>query len=144
MNSLEKSVSDMRALAQTLFPGGFYDTAGELAPEFRSEVPLRLMYGLRDSGVQRWQLEALTLTLRDVGEAAPLQAEAALDPAQLKVLDEVRAEDDLPAVFKALLDAVAPRLRRQKDLVAFYGVMNNVCSKWDTMADLLHRDADAV
>jgi hypothetical protein len=144
MNSLQKSVADMQALAQTLFPGGFYDAAGEIAPEFRSEVPLRLMYGLRDAGVQRWQIEALTLTLRDVGEAAPLQAEAALDPAQRKVLDEVRAEDQLPAVFKALLDAVAPRLQRQKDLVAFYGVMNNVCSKWDTMAGLLHKDANAV
>jgi len=144
MNTLQKAVADIRQLAQTLFSGGFYDATGELAQEFRAEVPLRLMYALRDAGVQRWQLEALTLTLRDVGEAAPLHSEAALDPAQQRVIDEVRAEDEMPAVFKALLDAVVPRLQRQKDLVAFYGVMNNVCSKWDTMAGLLHKDANAV
>lgn len=144
MNSLHKAAADMRQLAHTLFPGGFYNAAGDLAPEFRGEVPLRLMYALRDAGVQRWQIEALTLALRDIGEAAPLEPEAAVDPAQRKVLDDIRAEDDLPAVFKALLDAVAPRLRQQKDLVAFYGVMNNVIGKWDTTAALLHKDANAV
>jgi len=156
MNTLQKAAADIRQLAQTLFQGGFYNAAGEMAPEFRGEVPLRLMYALREAGtlrlmyalreagIQRWQLEALTLALRDVGEATPLDTEARLDPAQQQVLDGIGAEDDLPAVFKALLEAVAPRLRQQKDLVAFYGVMNNVISKWDTMAELLHRDANAV
>jgi len=144
MNTLQKAAADIRQLAQTLFQGGFYNAAGEMAPEFRGEVPLRLMYALREAGIQRWQLEALTLALRDVGEATPLDTEARLNPAQQQVLDGIGAEDDLPAVFKALLEAVAPRLRQQKDLVAFYGVMNNVISKWDTMAELLHRDANAV
>lgn len=144
MNTLQKAAADILQLAQTLFQGGFYNAAGEMAPEFRGEVPLRLMYALREAGIQRWQLEALTLALRDVGEAAPLDTEARLDPAQQQVLDGIGAEDDLPAVFKALLEAVAPRLRQQKDLVAFYGVMNNVISKWDTMAELLHKDANAV
>ena len=144
MNTLQKAAADIRQLAQTLFASGFYNAADELAPEFRGEVPLRLMYALRDAGIQRWQLEALTLALRDVGEAAPLDAEAALDPAQRKVLDSIGAEEDLPVAFKALLATVAPRLARQKDLVAFYGVMNNVIAKWDTMAALLHNDAKAV
>ena len=144
MNTLQKAAADIRQLAQTLFQGGFYNAAGEMAPEFRGEVPLRLMYALREAGIQRWQLEALTLALRDVGEATPLDTEARLDPAKQQVLDGIGAEDDLPAVFKALLEAVAPRLRQQRDLVAFYGVMNNVISKWDTMAELLHKDANAV
>jgi hypothetical protein len=144
MNTLQKAAADIRQLAQALFASGFYNAADELAPEFRGEVPLRLMYALRDAGIQRWQLEALTLALRDVGEAAPLDTEAALDPAQRKVLDSIGAEEDLPVAFKALLAAVAPRLARQKDLVAFYGVMNNVIAKWDTMAALLHKDANAV
>ena len=144
MNTLQMAAADVRQLAQTLFQRGFYNAAGEMAPEFRGEVPLRLMYALREAGIQRWQLEALTLALRDVGEATPLDTEARLDPAQQQVLDGIGAEDDLPAVFKALLEAVAPRLRQQRDLVAFYGVMNNVISKWDTMAELLHRDANAV
>jgi hypothetical protein len=144
MSTLQKAAADVRQLAQTLFQGGFYNAAGEMAPEFRGEVPLRLMYALRDAGVQRWQLEALTLALRDVGEAAPLDAEAPMNPAQQHVFDSIGAEEDLPVVFKALLDAVMPRLRQQRDLVAFYGVMNNVIGKWDVMADLLHQDAKAV
>jgi hypothetical protein len=144
MNTLQKAAADVRQLAQTLFQGGFYNAAGEMAPEFRGEVPLRLMYALRDAGIQRWQLEALTLALRDVGEASSLDAEAPMNPAQQQVLDSIGAEEDLPVVFKALLDAVMPRLRQQKDLVAFYGVTNNVIGKWDMMAELLRQDAKAV
>ena len=144
MNTLQKTAADIRQLAQTLFASGFYTAADELAPEFRGEVPLRLMYALREVGVQRWQLEALTLALRDAGEAAPLDAAAALDPAQRQVLDSIADEEDLPVAFKSLLATVSPRLARQKDLVAFYGVMNNVIAKWDTMAEFLHKDAKAV
>ena len=144
MNALQQAAADIRQQAQTLFARGFYTASGDVAPEFRAEVPLRLMYALRDAGVQRGQLEALTLALRDVGEAAPLATDAALDPAQRRVLDDIRAEENLPVIFKALLDAVAPRLVHQEDLVAFYGVMNNVIAKWDTMAALLHKDAKAV
>jgi hypothetical protein len=143
MKPRQNIAADIRQAAQALFAGGFY-RAGEPAPEFRSEVPLRLMYALRDAGIQRGQLEALVLALRDAGEAARLDPPAAIDPAQQKVLDDIRTEEDLPVAFKALLEGVAPRLVAQQDLVAFYAVMNSVIAKWDTMAELLHKDANAV
>jgi hypothetical protein len=131
MNTLQKAAADVRQLAQTLFQGGFYNAAGEMAPEFRGEVPLRLMYALRDAGIQRWQLEALTLALRDVGEASSLDAEAPMNPAQQQVLDSIGAEEDLPVVFKALLGAVMPRLRQQRP-----GRVRDEqqIGKWDMMA----------
>ena len=136
---LEQVAAGVAQLARTLLANGYYH--GEnIAPEMRGEVPLRLMYALRDAGVQRWQLEALVLAVRDLGEAAPLEPGAALDPAQKQAFDGIRAEDDLPVVFKALLDGAAPSLVLQQDLVAFYGVLNNVIAKWDTMAALLHTD----
>ena len=145
MNTLQRPRPTSGSLRSTLFQGGFYNAAGEMAPEFRGEVPLRLMYALRDAGIQRWQLEALTPRAgATVGEASSLDAEAPMNPAQQQVLDSIGAEEDLPVVFKALLDAVMPRLRQQKDLVAFYGVTNNVIGKWDMMAELLRQDAKAV
>lgn len=143
MNKRQQAAADVRQVAQALFAEPFYD-ADELRQAFRSEVPLKLMYALREAGIQRWQLEALVLALRDVGEAAPLDMAARIDPAQQAVLDGITAEEDLPAVFKALLVEVAPRLLRQKDVVAFYAVMNNVIGKWDTTAELLRKDASAV
>ena len=66
----------------------------EPAPEFRSEVPLRLMYGLRDSGVQRWQLEALTLTLRDVALGAVAVADLLAVEEHGRVVLLALADDD--------------------------------------------------
>lgn len=136
---LEQKAAGVEQLARTLLANGFYHGDG-IAPEMRGEVPLRLMYALRDAGVQRWQLEALVLAVRDIGEATPLEPAAALDPTQKRAFDGIRAEDDLPAVFKGLLDGAAPSLVLQQDLIAFYGVLNNVIAKWDTMAAFLHKD----
>jgi hypothetical protein len=136
---LEQTAAGIAQLARSLLANGYYQ--GEtIAPEMRAEVPLRLMYALREAGVQRWQLEALVLAVRDIGEASPLQPTAALDPKQKQAFDGIRAEDDLPVIFKGLLDAAAPSLVLQQDLVAFYGVLNNVIAKWDAMAALLHKD----
>ncbi|HET9645690.1 MAG TPA: hypothetical protein VFP68_20565 [Burkholderiaceae bacterium] len=143
MNDVRKAALDIEPLAQQLFAGGFY-RGDDVAEVVRAEAPLRLMYALRDAGIQRWQLEAFVLALRDVGDAVPLNVEAAIDPAQKTVLDSIKAEEDLPVAFKALLEGVAPTLCMQKDLVAFYGVMNNVISKWDVTASILHKDADAL
>jgi hypothetical protein len=143
MNDVRKAALDIEQLVRELFAEGFY-RGDELADVIRAEAPLRLMYALRDAGIQRWQLEAFVLALRDVGEAAPLNVEAAIDPAQKAVLDAIKAEEELPAAFKALLEGVVPMLGKQKDLVAFYGVMNNVISKWDVMAAILHKDPDEV
>ena len=139
MNPLEQKAADVAQLASTLLANGYYQ-GDDIAPGMRGEVPLRLMYALRDAGVQRWQLEALVLAVRDLGEAAPLEPAAVLDPAQKQAFDGIRAEDDLPVAFKGLLDAAAPSLVLQQDLAAFYGVLNNVIAKWDTMAAFLHKD----
>jgi len=69
MNPLEQKAADVAQLASTLLANGYYQ-GDDIAPGMRGEVPLRLMYALRDAGVQRWQLEALVLALRDIGEAA--------------------------------------------------------------------------
>jgi hypothetical protein len=143
MNKREQAAADVRQVARALFAERFYD-GDALKQAFRSELPLKLMYALREAGTQRWQLEALVLALRDLGEAAPLEMEAKIDPAQQAALDAITAEEDLPAVFKPLLVEVAPQLLLQKDLVAFYAVMNNVIGKWDATASLLHKNASAV
>jgi hypothetical protein len=136
---LEQKAAAVAQLARTLLANGYYH-GDDIAPDMRGEVPLRLMYALRGAGVQRWQLEALALAVRDIGEAAPLEPAAGLDPAQKQAFDGIRAEGDLPVAFKGLLDGAAPSLVRQQDLIAFYGLLNNVIAKWDTMAALLHKD----
>jgi len=140
---VEQAATEVAQTAKEVFANGFYDGETPL-PDLRSEMPLRLMYALRNGGIQRWQVEALVLALRDVGDAAALKTEDELDAAHKKVLQGIADEEDLPVVFRALLQTVTPLLLKQRDLVAFYGVMNNVIGKWDVMAQTLHMDPNAV
>jgi hypothetical protein len=142
MNSREQKAAAVEQLARALLAGGYYD-GDKIAPAMLGEVPLRLMYVLRDAGVQRWQLEALTLAVRDIGDKAAFEPTATLDPAHKRAFDGIRSEENLPFVFKSLLDAAAPSLVLQRDLVAFYGVLNNVADKWDTAAALIHTEPES-
>jgi len=119
MNPLEQKAADVAQLASTLLANGYYQ-GDDIAPGMRGEVPLRLMYALRDAGVhagssRRWYWRCATSA-----RAAPLEPAAGLDPAQKQVFDGIPRRGDLPVAFKGLLDGAAPSLVLQQDLIAFY------------------------
>ena len=121
---------------------GFFDGA-ELRDVVRSELPLRLMYELREAGVQRWEVEALSLAVRESADASALDVTAALTAEQTKALQSVRAEASIPADFRHLLEAVEHRLTTQRDLAAFYGVLRATLDKWDRVQSVRERDPSA-
>jgi hypothetical protein len=108
-----------------MFGQGFF--AGDvLREELRAEAAVRLAYALRAAGVHPDSVHALALSVRDVGDAAPLQDQEKepLTEDQRKMFQGLITEKGLPEPFRELLKAALPHVARRRDLVALYGVLS--------------------
>lgn len=124
-----QAIRSTAEVARAAFSPGFF-TGATLREEHRTETGLRLAYALRAEGLQPWQLHALALAVRDVGDRVPFDAEAPLTPEQLRLLRGIQGERALPAPLRGVLDAALPAISRRKDLAAFYGVLSGGYERW--------------
>lgn len=126
----------VRETAEDVLKGGYHDGT-EIRPELKHEAPLLLTHALRAAGVQRWQLEAFGMAVRDVGDSEAFEPEAPVSDAQKRMLDAIQKEPSLPAAFKDLLAVAVPTFKQKKHLYVFYGLLRGTGEKWDAVDSVL-------
>jgi hypothetical protein len=113
-------------VSSAMFGSGFF-VGDALRDELRAEAGVRLAYALRAAGVHPDSVHALALSVRDVGDAAPLQGQEKepLTESQRKMFQGLIAEKGLPEPFRQILSAAVPQITQRRDLVALYGVLSS-------------------
>lgn len=128
-------MNDIASVAQQVFAHPFFNEKS-VRREHKSETPLKLALALMTSGVTYGQLNALSLAVREVGGLEEEAADKPLSKKQKAAWDKLVAEKALPAPFRELLQAAAPRLAKRRDLYALYGVLGGTLDKLTTLASV--------
>ncbi len=122
-------------VAPQVFAQSFFD-GDVVRAELRQEAPLKRALALLPSGVSWGQLNALALSVRELGGLEPQGAAEPMSPAQRTAFDGLRNEPGLPAPFRAVLNAAQPRLQLRRDLYALYGVLAGTLEKLTTLGSV--------
>jgi hypothetical protein len=123
-------------VAADAFAGGFY-VKGALRPEHKDETQLKLGFALATTGIAFGQLNAFALAVRAAGDAEPFAPEEAVTAKQKTTLAKLAAEKGLPAPFKAILTAAAPKLEKRRDVYALYGVLSGTMDKLNAVGSVM-------